>query len=227
MDNQVNVAEKVAEETEDGEETDDNETKQSQNQYSVNDGSIMPKDELHKVDEPQGLANLEVSNSGPLDNLKPDELVNRLNYIHYATSHPYQPMNYQKYKSSSDHQLENDLDTEGPIGATNSIKHLESAKYYYPDLSEGQINYDDCTNYSTDSSLSCNQGPNNQNLFPQQSILVAGLKNENDLKIVAREDFGSNSKILFKNAPDNSGSSCSLCRHCKVGTCKHSICGSA
>ena len=237
VDNQIKVAdESVKIESENESDIESENEDEGVLKYPVNDGSIMPENELHKVDEPKSLANLEVSNSGPLDNLKPDELLNKLNYIHYATSHPYQPMNYQKYKSTSDHQLENDKNTEGPIGATNSVKHLESANYFYPDLTKNQINYDDCTNHAPNSSLSCNQGPNNQNLFPtqEQSILVAGLKDENDLKIIAREDFSvpapvlnndSDVKPLFKNAPNKKNGN--LCRHCKVGTCKHSICGSA
>lgn len=192
--------------------------------------NIMPDEPVQKAGD--SLTDLEVSNSGPLDNLAPKELLSRLNYIHYATSHPYKPMNYQKYKSTSDIQLDEDRNTEGPIIATKSVKHLASANYFYPTLTEYQVNYDDCTNHDASSPLSCNQGPNNQNLFPQKSMLVAGLKNENDVKKVAREDFSvpapvlqdSANKIkpLIENAPKNN----KLCRHCKVGTCKHGICGS-
>ena len=44
----------------------------------------------------------------PFDGLKPKELLNRLNYIHYATSNPQEPINYLEYKTHADKLLDSD-----------------------------------------------------------------------------------------------------------------------
>ena len=42
----------------------------------------------------------------PFDGLKPKELLNRLNYIHYATANPQEPINYLEYKTHADKLLD-------------------------------------------------------------------------------------------------------------------------
>ena len=34
------------------------------------------------------------------DGLNPQELTNKLNYLHYATSHPFKPKSYLNYKKN-------------------------------------------------------------------------------------------------------------------------------
>jgi len=194
-------------------------------------------DELRRV----GNSDLHMPVSGPLDHLSPDELVNRLNYIHYATSHPYQPMKYQQFKTHNDYQLDEDVNTTGSMKATKSVKNLERANIHYPQLTENQVNYSDCTNHGY-GPLSCNQAPDRANLFPphqstEKSLLVAGLNNLHDIKRTVTEDFSvpapildntEKLSVLFKNAPGNPDAMepivDNLCRNCKVGYCQNDIC---
>ena len=67
---------------------------------SLNNHNLIPI-QYKKVEN----TNLKMPISGPLDHLEPDELMNRLNYLYYTTSHPYKPMNYLEYKSHDDNEL--------------------------------------------------------------------------------------------------------------------------
>lgn len=133
-----------------------------------------------------------IENSGPLDNLEPQELKSRLNYLYYATAHPYKQMSYQEYKTHDDIVI--DSQQNDYMKAPNSLKHLEYSKIHYPQLTENQVNYNDCTNHGY-GELSCNQSTSSTNLhypFDAQSsgsILVDGISSEKDLKNIIREDF--------------------------------------
>jgi hypothetical protein len=155
--------------------------------------------------------------NGPLDHLSPDELVNRLNYLYYATSHPYQPISYIDYKSHSDLLLDSDINSAGSMKATNAVKNIERSELFYPQLTADQINYRDCTNHAY-GPLSCNQQPDENNLYPiinetrnekygtqqrDKSLLVSGI-NENNIKLVFHEDFNNIGNIMnSKPAPIN------------------------
>ena len=178
--------------------------------------------------------------NGPLDNLMPDCLIKNLNEINKLTAHPFKSKSNKNIITYDDRQVLIDNNH-----APHSVKHEKVTDYFYPQLTNNHINANDCTNYGVDSPLSCNQAADNKNLFPQYnnkeniSILVDGLKTEDDLKQVIKEDFSfpleilNNSKYttIYKNSPSNPNIlnrdiSDDLCRGCKVGKCVNSICSS-
>ena len=86
------------------------------------------------------------------------------------------------------------------IDGSQSVKNLERADIHYPQLTENQVNYSDCTNHGY-GPLSCNQAPDRANLFPphqstEKSLLVAGLNNLHDVKRTIAEDFSVPAPIL-------------------------------
>ena len=176
--------------------------------------------------------------NGPLDNLMPDCLIKNLNKINKLTAHPLKSKSNKDIITYDDRQVLIDNNH-----APHSVKHEKVTDFFYPQLTKNHINANDCTNYGVDSPLSCNQPADNKNLFPQYnnekniSILVDGLKTEDDLKQVIKEDFSfpleilNNSKYttIYKNSPSNPNIlnrdvSDDLCRGCKVGKCVNSIC---
>jgi hypothetical protein len=176
----------------------------------------------------------------PFDGLEPKELLMRLNYIHYATANPREPIHYLDYKTHADKLLNSDntkLSTDDP-------HLLQYTNAFYPQLNKNQIDTKDCLNYGSEKG-SCFQNPslffNVQNDF---NILTKGVSEDN-ANLIIREDFSnsmSNSindnPILFTNAPmgnlnkqldkesneyinldDNS-----MCRNCKLAVCKDDYC---
>ena len=91
--------------------------------------------------------NNKTSDESPFENLTEEEIKDKLNYLHYATSHPFKPKSYNHWKKTSTHYNMN---------PSNSVKHLEISKIDYPELSSDQINVDDCMNHKS-TPLSCNQ----------------------------------------------------------------------
>jgi hypothetical protein len=91
--------------------------------------------------------NNKISDESPFENLTEDEIKDKLNYLYYATSHPFKPKSYSNWKKTSTHYNMN---------PSNSLKHLERSKIDYPELSSDQINVDDCMNHKS-TPLSCNQ----------------------------------------------------------------------
>lgn len=166
------------------------------NSCSEEGNKNMSNNDMNKiVNSPTKLPHTKEEQTGPLDSLEPEELKSRLNYLHYATAHPYKPMKYQEYKSENDIQIDTEKNTKkhlNDMSAPKSLKHLEYSKIHYPDLSENQINYNDCTSHGY-GELSCNQPVDKSNLhYPfgeQTSILVNGISNDKELKQVIREDF--------------------------------------
>jgi len=153
----------------------------------------------------------------PFEGLFPQQLKNRLNYLYYATSHPFKAKSYTDYVYSKGDRV------------PKSIKHLDVSREYYPQLTEDQVNYNDCMNFPKGDPKSCNQG--NDKWEAENSILTSGIKNEKDLNQVVREDFNAplsilentknNLDILFKNAPSVVNTtpkdlSDDLCSHCVV-----------
>ena len=82
----------------------------------------------------------------PFEGLFPQQLKNRLNYLFYATSHPFKPKSYTDYIYSKNNCV------------PKSIKHLDIAREYYPQLTEDQVNFNDCMNFPKGHPKSCNQG---------------------------------------------------------------------
>lgn len=180
----------------------------------------------------------------PFDGLKPKELLNRLNYIYYATSNPQEPINYLDYKTHADKVL----DSDNTKLSTNDKKLLEYSKAYYPQLSENQIDTKDCLNGGSDKT-SCFQNPslffNVKNDF---NVLTKGV-NEDNANLIVREDFSSPlildtkdryEPALFFNSPFNNldkpldqesneriqiDTSHDVCKNCKIALCTNDYCG--
>ena len=183
-------------------------------------------------------------NDSPLDGLNPKELLNRLNYIHYATANPKKPINYNDYKTHADKLINHDKTKL----STNDKKLLPYLKAYYPQLTENHIDAKDCLNEGSNKN-SCFQNPslffNVKNDF---NILKEGVTEDN-ANLLIREDFSmpmildSNERhepIIFQNTIngnldkiiDNESnetidltSSNNVCRHCKLALCKNDDCG--
>jgi len=183
-------------------------------------------------------------NKPPFDGLKPKELLNRLNYIHYATANPKKPINYNDYKTHADKLINHDKTKL----STNDIKLLPYLKAYYPQLTENHIDAKDCLNEGSNKN-SCFQNPslffNVKNNF---NILKEGVTEDN-ANLLIREDFSMPmvldtderySPILFQNTInghldkiiDNQSNetidltlSNNMCRHCKLALCKNDYCG--
>ena len=141
--------------------------------------------------------------NSPLDGLFPKELSNRLNYLYYATSHPFKPKSYIKFKLDEENKNKNK--NKYDLKAPKSLKHIQIAKYDYPTISQDQINYNDCMNHTSGNLLSCNQGDN-----IHASLLTNGISNKKELGQVVREDFSppeyvnqtkNNIKSLFESSP--------------------------
>jgi len=182
----------------------------------------------------------------PFDGLNPTELLNRLNYIYYATSNPQEPINYLDYKTHADKLL----DSDNTKLSTNDKNLLEYSKAHYPQLTKDQINTKDCLNEGSNKN-SCFQNPslffNVKNDF---NILTKGV-NEDNANLLVREDFSnpmilnnnnryepiliynapngnldkildneSNETITFNNPPSNT-----ICKNCKLALCMNDYCG--
>ena len=181
----------------------------------------------------------------PFDGLKPKELLNRLNYIHYATSNPQEPINYLEYKTHSDKLL----DSDNTKLSTEDKNLLDYSKAHYPQLTKDQIDTKDCLNEGSNKN-SCFQNPslffNVKNDF---NILTKGV-NEDNANLLVREDFtnemvlNTNNRyepILFQNAPngnldkilDNESNETikltnpttdTICKNCKLAVCMNDYC---
>ena len=158
--------------------------------------------------------------NGYFDGLKINELSDKLNYLYYATSHPFKPISYNNYIKNVKRYSEND--TKSP----KSLKHIRISKDQYPNLSQDQINYNDCMNHISGNLLSCDQGNN-----IHASLLTDGIVSKKDLNQVIREDFkapldklecSNSNDILYKNAPYQVKANCpkdyssDLCSNCIV-----------
>jgi len=183
-------------------------------------------------------------NKPPFDGLKPQELLNRLNYIHYATANPKKPINYNDYKTHADKLINHDKTKL----STNDKKLLPYLKAYYPQLTENHIDARDCLNEGSNKN-SCFQNPslffNAQNDF---NILKEGVTEDN-ANLLIREDFSMpmiidkderHEPVLFQNTINGNldklidsesnetidlTSSNNACRHCKLALCKNDYCG--
>ena len=181
----------------------------------------------------------------PFDGLKPKELLNRLNYIHYATSNPQEPINYLEYKTHSDKLL----DSDNTKLSSEDKNLLEYSKAHYPQLTKDQIDTKDCLNEGSNKN-SCFQNPslffNVKNDF---NILTKGV-NEDNANLLVREDFtnemvlNNNNRyepILFHNAPNgnldkildnesnetiklNNPTTDTICKNCKLAVCMNDYC---
>ena len=121
------------------------------------------------------------NNKSPFEGLFPKQLMNRLNYLFYATSHPFKAKSYTNYVYSKNNNI------------TKSIKHLDVSRQYYPQLTEDQVNFNDCMNFPHGHPKSCDQGSDKWNA--ENSILTSGIANKKDLNQVVREDFNAPSSV--------------------------------
>ena len=86
------------------------------------------------------------NNKSPFEGLLPKQLINRINYLYYATSYPFKAKSYADF-------IYNENNT-----VPTSVKHIEITRATYPQLTEDQVNFSDCLNFPKDHPLSCNQG---------------------------------------------------------------------
>ena len=181
----------------------------------------------------------------PFDGLEPNELMNRLNYIYYATANPAKMVNYHDFQTHADKYLEQD---ESKL-STNDSKLQSYSAGFYPQLTTDQIDARDCLNEGS-GPRSCFQSPQ---LFYNKAhnfnILEKGVNTDN-ANLIIREDFSMPMNLdtdtryvplLFMNAPkgnldkpldqqsneniDLSVEALSLCRNCKLAVCKDDFCG--
>uniref|UniRef100_A0A6C0EK82 Uncharacterized protein n=1 Tax=viral metagenome TaxID=1070528 RepID=A0A6C0EK82_9ZZZZ len=116
-------------------------------------------------------------NKSPFEGLLPQQLKNRLNYLYYATSHPFKAKSYTDYLHSNN-------------CLSKSVKHINVAREYYPQLSHDQVNFNDCLNFPKGHPMSCNLGNDKWEAEEQQVQLLSDcISNEKDLKQVVIEDF--------------------------------------
>ena len=102
------------------------------------------------------------------DELNPQQIKTRFDYLYEATSHPKQFIPYTDYIHNKKHKV------------PHSKHHLCVSSRTYPQLSKDQINVDDCTNFIAGSPLSCNQS---------NSIILDGISNQRDLNLMILSDF--------------------------------------
>lgn len=177
----------------------------------IRDYGVMPKHEIigmHQDCKTDSNSNLQFPNSGPLDNLNSEQLKHNLQTLYHSTRHPYRDEVNLDKESTDDSILREDKNKVATLNLNgNDSKYLNISKNTYPQLTKQQINASDCTSYQS-GPMSCNQQPDDVNLFPKnQSLLISGCKNEKDLKKIAREDFSVSADIqntvvksLFKNS---------------------------
>lgn len=187
----------------------------------------------------------------PFDGLEPKELLNRLNYIYFATANPLKPISYSNYKTHADKYLDQDKSSL----SSNDQKMLASSQGFYPQLTADQIDARDCLNYGSDPEKSCFQSHqlfhNVQNMKHNSDphVLSQGVNNDNSNLIII-EDFSNPETInpnnrydpvLIFNAPAGNldrpldqqsnetinlvDNNTSLCRNCKLAVCKNDYCG--
>ena len=113
-------------------------------------------------------------NKSPFDGLLPKQLINRINYLYYATSHPFKAKSYTDFIHNKNNTV------------PKSVKHLNIARTYYPQLTEDQVNFSDCLNFPKDHPLSCNQGDDKWE--SENSIMKECELNANQKKTVNIED---------------------------------------
>jgi hypothetical protein len=152
----------------------------------------------------------------PFDGLDPKELLNRLNYIYYATSNPQKPIHYLEYKIHADKLLESggndsnncnsntntNTNTKGGNNGNNGDngsndnymltthdeKLLQYSNAFYPQLNKNQIDTSDCLNYGSGKG-SCFQNPSLFfNVKNDFNILTKGVSEDN-ANLIVREDF--------------------------------------
>jgi hypothetical protein len=153
----------------------------------------------------------------PFDGLPPGELLNRLNYIYYATAQPAKIINYHDFKTHADVML----DTDGTKLSNDDPKLQSYGAGFYPQLTANQIDARDCLNYGS-GPKSCFQSKQLfYNVAKDFNILDKGVNMEN-ANLVVREDFSmpqnleaivsrplpldvpernAASRVLFVNAP--------------------------
>ena len=185
--------------------------------FGLNYSSVMESNNNDDNSEGEVQENPFKKNNNPLDGLNTEELSSKLNYLHYATSHPFTPKSYVDYRK--DYLVNSKTDLKAP----KSLKHVVLTNDQYPQLSENQVNFDDCMNHTSGNVLSCNQ----QN----PSLLTDGIANKDEMNQVIREDFSppefvnhqnNSCKKMFENAPFNVAyntprdSSDDLCSNCIV-----------
>ena len=172
---------------------------------------------------------------GPFDEITQEEYQERLNYLYYATQHPYKNVSYRDYESASDKRLLNDKSS--LIEGDKSEFNIEMDRWY-PSMSINQVNYRDCTNHEN-SKLSCLQPHPNKNDNILNISKNNSNKEENFVSLSSSPKLLSNNQIpiLFKNTDINNEDilkdndyprdiSNDICAHCTVGTCWKGICGS-
>ena len=158
------------------------------NEDKILDKDIKKKDKIveHFRIIPQLCKKNIIPKKSPFEGLSKKELNDKLNYLYYATSHPFRPKSFNKWKKGK-HYIMN---------PSNSVKHLEISKNDYPELSHDQINVRDCLNHHKSSPLSCKQ--------KNPMILDINLEKKNIIQEnFSQELFKEFQYPIFKNIPND------------------------
>jgi len=129
---------------------------------------------------------------GPLDEMNQNEMEKRLQYLYYATQHPYLNISYREYESISDKILKKDKSS---LIIGDKSKYNIEIDRWYPSMSINQINYRDCTNHEN-GPLSCIQSQFNQSIVNDDTSNVKNnFNNSNNSNNSQKEAFRNISSV--------------------------------
>ena len=167
---------------------------------------------------------------GELDHIDPYHLMNNLKtiYKNTKTNYPFVPDNHQNKTTGTEF-----TDLEGGISPSDEEKHLKIASKYYPQLTQTQLNYADCTNFDSSDERSCIIPKDNLNLRP-----IAKTKQEFEPTLVTKEMLSKgvqyiidahdiNTKEGFESIPNGTESklTSNLSNKCDVNSsCSDKLC---
>lgn len=175
--------------------------------------SIYDKSSINDVRKPyDAITNTVDVNKPPLDGLQPDELVSRLNYIHYATANPLKMISYEDYKTHADKYIELTKHSNSLLLDDDIMN--DDKKSYYPFLTKNNINAHDCLN---DGVKGC--------MITEQFTMPLDPKDRNTEVLFYNAPLGNLDKPLDQQSNETLDLSTYLpCSNCKLATCVNNYC---
>jgi hypothetical protein len=167
---------------------------------------------------------------GELDHIDPYHLIKNVKtiYKNTKTNYPFIPDNHQSKSTGTEF-----TELDNGISPSKEEKYLKIASKYYPQLTETQLNYADCTNFDASDERSCIIPKDNLNLRP-----IAKTKQEFEPTLVTKEMLSKgvqyiidahdiNTKEGFQNIPDGTESklTSNLSNKCDINSsCSDKLC---
>lgn len=167
---------------------------------------------------------------GELDHIDPYHLIKNVKtiYKNTKTNYPFIPDNHQNKTTGTEF-----TELDSGISPSKEEKYLKIASKYYPQLTETQLNYADCTNFDASDERSCIIPKDNLNLRP-----IAKTKQEFEPTLVTKEmlskgvqyiidAYDINTKEGFQSIPDGTESklTSNLSNKCDVNSsCSDKLC---